>query len=693
MTYRLGMDAGGTFTDFVAIDQAGQMLMAKTPSTPERPSAAIRAGLEQLASMVKRDVHDLLANTEIICHHGSTVALNALIQDRGVKAGLLTTDGFRDTLEMRLGHREDEHLYDYSYPPPKTLVPRYLRLPVRERVDRHGEILTPLCEEDVEKAIEVFRQENVEAVAVCFLWSFLNPIHERRVGEILRAALPEVYISLSVDVLPQIRDYDRTSTTVLNAYLGPVVGRYINDIESLFHDLGHTGQVRYVQSNGGVAAADLVSEKPVAALNSGPASGPIAGLFFGRMQGWENIITVDMGGTSFDICLVESGQPTMVKNVDVHRYRVGVPMIDIHTLGAGGGSIAWIDPGGILRVGPQSAEAVPGPACYMRGGSQPTVTDADVVLGYLNPDHLLGGQMLIHRTAAEKAISEHVAEPLGLSLTEAALGIYQVVNHNMIAGIRTVSIERGHDPRDFVLVAAGGGGAVHVGQIAQELEIRNVLIPKVASVFCAFGQLIADVRHDHLQTFITKWADVTTEQLNVLLDNLEKEGRLGLTREGVEDDQIYFTRTADLRYIGQIHEVTIDLPWTRATTQSDLAQVEELLHRKHEALYTYSEPDSVIEVVNFGVTAWGRVPPVKVASADYIGADAESAKQGLRQFCVTGEESSIPVNVYDGDKIAAGNVIEGPAVVEEVTTTIVVFPDWELTYDGRGFYLMTYKGD
>lgn len=692
MHYRLGIDAGGTFTDFVAVDEVGQMWIAKTPSTPDRPSAAIRAGIEQLAGMMGTSLSDLLTHSQVICHHGSTVALNALIQHKGAKVGLLTTDGFRDTLEMRLGHREEEHLYDYAYPPPSILVPRYLRLPVRERIDRFGQVVTPLHEEDVARAAEVFRHEGVEAVAVCFLWSFLNPAHERRAGEILRAGRPEAYISLSVDVLPQIRDYERTSTTALNAYLGPIVGRYINDIEALFQELGYAGQVRYVQSNGGVASGELVTHKPVTALNSGPASGPIAGLFFGQMQDWDNIITIDMGGTSFDICLVEAGQPNMVKNVDVHRYRVGVPMIDIHTLGAGGGSIAWIDPGGILRVGPQSAEAVPGPACYMRGGMQPTVTDADVVLGYLNPDYLLGGQMQIAQRAAEQVIAERIAGPLSLSVTQAALGIFQVVNHNMIEGIRAVSIERGYDPRDFVLVAAGGGGAAHVGRIAQELEIPRVLVPKVASVLCAFGQLVADVRHDHVRTSIASWREVQINQLHKLLEEMERDGRRGLMQEGVQEEDIYYTRTVDLRYVGQVHEVTVELPWERAGGQSDLVDIEELLHRKHEALYTYSERDSVIELVNLGITAWGRAPQVELAVGAPAGADASRAKRTEREVYFAEYGKAVSVDVYDGEKIAADNLIEGPAVVEEVTTTIVVFPGWQLAYDGRGFYVMSLAG-
>ena len=690
MSYWLGIDTGGTFTDFVAVDKSGHLCMAKTPSTPEKPSAAIRAGLEQLSGQLNTNVREFLADASMVVHHGSTAALNALIQHKGAKTSLLTTAGFRDFLEMREGYKERR--YDFSYPPPTILVPRYLRLPVQERVDRHGEILTPLCEEDVEKAIEVFRQENVEAVAVCFLWSFLNPIHERRVGEILRAALPEAYISLSVDVLPQIRPYERTSTTVLNAYLGPNVRRYISDIDSLFRELGYSGELRYVQSNGGVASREIVTRKPVAALNSGPASGPIAGLFFGRMQGWENIITVDMGGTSFDICLVESGQPTMVKNVDVHRYRVGVPMIDIHTLGAGGGSIAWIDPGGILRVGPQSAEAVPGPACYMSGGSQPTVTDADVVLGYLNPDHLLGGQMLIHRTAAEKAISEHVAKPLGLSLTEAALGIYQVVNHNMIAGIRTVSIERGHDPRDFVLVAAGGGGAVHIGRIAQELEIRNVLIPKVASVFCAFGQLIADVRHDYGRSYLAKWKEADYDLLKNQFVEMEDEGRKVLATEGLSDDDIYTTWTLDLRYRGQIYEVSVELPQDQKGSRIEPEQVERLFHKKHEALYTYRDNYSEIEVVNLGVATSGRVPEIRLDVDTRNGKHATDAIAGERSVYFNEYREYVSVSVFNGDQVQHGNIIDGPAIVEEVTTAIVVLPDWRLKFDGRGYYIMSFEG-
>ena len=411
--YRLGIDIGGTFTDFVLADDAGEIQVHKVSSTPEEPSDAIGEGVDALASELELATQQLLEQCDLVIH-GTTVAINALIQQSGACTALLCTEGFQDSQEIRLGFKERR--YDFLYAPPPVLVPRRLRLPVRERITKDGDVYTALDEAQVRRYAETLRSEQIEAVAVSFLWSFLNEAHERRVGEILAEELPGVFCSLSVDVLPQIREYERTSTTILNAYVGPILERYVDRIEQMFRGRGLEGQIRYMQANAGFASGASLKRKPVYALNSGPAAGPTAALAVGRHLGYENIVSVDMGGTSFDVCLVKDGLPDTVKNVDLCRYRVGIPMININTMGAGGGSIATLEAGGLLRVGPRSAEAVPGPACYGRGGVEPTVTDASVVLGYLNPGALLGGAARARSTGrrARRALADRrAARPRG----------------------------------------------------------------------------------------------------------------------------------------------------------------------------------------------------------------------------------------------------------------------------------------
>lgn len=452
--YRLGVDAGGTFTDFVLADQGGNLHLFKATSTPEDGTKAIADGLSQIAEAMDTSIEEILSNTDL-CVNGTTVGLNALIQHRGAKTGLICTAGHEDSIEIRLGHKEEGHRYDGQYPPAHILVERHLRRPIRERVLADGSIKVPLNEDDVRQACVYFKQQGVEAVAVSFLWSVANEQNERRAAEIVREMLPDAYVSVGLEVYPQMREYTRTSTTITNAYLGPVLERYVTKIDKFFQDKGTKVPVRYYQSNGGMASRDVMVSRAVSAINSGPASAPQAALYIGKPFGINNLITVDMGGTSFDMTLTQNGVTNINKDIDFLRYRIGIPMIQVETLGAGGGSIAWIDSMGLLNVGPQSAGASLGPVCYKRGGTEPTVTDANVALGYLNQESLLGGRLKIDSAGARHAIQEHIAKPLGISVEKAAYGIYNIVNNNMINGIRRVSIERGYDPRDFALVGAG----------------------------------------------------------------------------------------------------------------------------------------------------------------------------------------------------------------------------------------------
>jgi N-methylhydantoinase A len=683
-SYRLGIDVGGTFTDFVLVDQDGRLKEAKTPSTPDDPGRAMRKGLEELADKLGRSVPELLTDCHLLIH-GTTVAINTLLQYRGAKTGLICTEGFRDTLEIRLGYRDKR--YDFRFGPPPILVPRYLRLPVRERVDKQGRIAIPLADEDVYKAIQVFRREGVEAVAVCLLWSFYNPQHERRIGEILRKEMAEAYISLSVDVSPQIREYDRVSTTVLNAYVGPRLSNYLEQTEKFLHELGYEGEIRYIQSNGGIASGDVIRTRAVLALNSGPAAAPAASIFFGRRLGYDNLITVDMGGTSFDASLIDHGAPDVKGTTDVHRYRLAVPMVNINTIGAGGGSIAWLDHG-ILRVGPQSAEAVPGPACYMRGGELPTVTDADVVLGYLNPASLLDGKFKIDSDLARKAIEQHVAKPLGMDVSLAALGIFEIVNRNMANAMSAISLERGYDPRDFVLVAAGGQGPVHAGELARELTISTTMIPKLASTFCAFGALASDLRHDYKRSFAYRLTEVEPQNLENIFKEMEEIGYADLSLEGVGRDDTLMSRRLEMRYVGQIYEVPVDVTGLALNDADAIAKIQEGLHRQHEKEYTYRHETGVGEIINATVTAIGRLPQIQMPALNTDGRDPVGACVGERPMLFRDLKEYRSTPVYKGHLLKPGNIVKGPAVVEEHNTTIVLFPGFELELTPLNAYIM-----
>ncbi|MGU7783152.1 caprolactamase subunit alpha [Burkholderia sp. PU8-34] len=688
--YRLGVDAGGTFTDFVLADGDGQMRLFKATSTPEDGTRAIADGLGQIAEALGKPVHEVLSNLDL-CVNGTTVALNALIQHKGVKTGLICTAGHEDSLEIRLGHKEEGHRYDARYPSATMLVERHLRRPVRERVLADGTVHTPLNEEDVRDACELFRAQRVEAVAVSFLWSVANGVHERRAAEIVREMLPDVYVSVGLEVFPQMREYTRTSTTVVNAYLGPVLARYVNRIEHFYVDNGVTSPVRFYQSNGGMASPKAMASRAVNAINSGPASAPQAARFVAKPFGYRNLITVDMGGTSFDITLTKDGVTNVNKDIDFLRYRIGTPMIQVETLGAGGGSIAWIDPMGLLKVGPQSAGASPGPACYMRGGTAPTVTDANVTLGYLNPVSLLGGRVRIDGDASRRAIETDIAAPLGLCVGKAAYGIYNIVNVNMINGIRRVSIERGYDPRDFVLIAAGGATSLHIAALAREIGVRTVLVPKLASGLCAFGQLLSDVKYNYMAACpmrIDEHAPLGRVQQQ--FDRLEAEAIAALEKEGFARERIRIERQLDMRYCGQVHECSVTIG-SMPVDAGTIGAIRKMFDDRHKALYTYAEPDSPVEIVNIESTVYGLLdqpPPQTVPRGN--GAIETALKSRRDMIFGNGQDiETFSSPVYDGTRLGADDVVEGPAVIEEVTTSIVLPPQWHARLDETGVYVLT----
>jgi N-methylhydantoinase A len=674
--YRVGVDIGGTFTDLVAASENGELTEAKVPSDRAHPELALERGLTELANTLGyEDASGLLGETTLVIQ-GTTVALNAVLQRNGVRTGLLCTAGFRDTLEIRLGYKEERYLFAYKPPPP--LVPRHLRLPIAERIDKNGRVRLTLNEDDVRQAADVLADEGVEAVAICFLWSFLNPDHERRAEEIVAETLPGAFISKSLDVLPRIREYNRTSTTVLNAYVGPIVRRYVEQTEGRLRRLGFEGRIRYIQSNGGLAESAEVIRRPVLLLMSGPAAAPAAGLQFQRLAG-RNFITLDVGGTSFDACVVRDGLPETRDVFDVRGYRVGTRAIDIETIGAGGGSIAGVE-AGLLRVGPESAEAKPGPACYRRGGTRPTVTDAHVVMGTLNPRELLGGRFEIDASLAHVAVERELADEIGgLGVEDAAAGVVDVVNRNMAEAIREITVRRGHDPRDYTLIAGGGAGGLHAAQLAAELEIDTVVVPRVASELCAFGAIVADVRHDYTHSQVGDTRSIDFTAIEATYEELAQRGRAALVEEGVGNSAMTILRTLELRYKDQVYECEVDVSDCNLADSRAREVVESRFHQQHERLYEFSQPGYPCQVVSLNLAVIGHSSRLQRAGAARSAAAGESG-ESRRRVRFTRECEAEMARVLAGTRLPTTG-IAGPVVIEEPNTTIVVPPGWNASFD------------
>lgn len=686
MGLRIGVDVGGTFTDFLVSDASGSAEIYKTSTTPADPSRGFFRGLEKVAAARDITVGALLREVDTIVH-GTTITTNATLTGDGAKTGFVTTAGFRDVLNMRRGLKERQF---EKYAAPTPLIPRHLVRVVEERVDYAGTVLTPLKEDDVHAAAAYFREHKVEAVAVSLLWSFQNPAHEQRIQALLAAALPGVYVSLSSEILPQIRVYERHSTTALNAYVGPVLTRYLRRLNAELARHGFTGNLLIMQSNGGVMAPDVATRFAANTLLSGPAGAPMAGVYYGGAHGFKNVITVDMGGTSFDVALVKDATPTVTTEGLIGDHRIASPILDIHTVGAGGGSIASINSGGLLIVGPKSAGAQPGPALYGRGGTAPTVTDAQYVLGYLDPTRFEAGELNVDGTAARDAIDTHIAQPLGLDLVRAAHGIFEIVNHNMAAAIEVVSVQRGYDPREFVLVVAGGAGPIHAAALARELGIPLLLIPRESSVFCAAGMLIADLKHDYVRTYAQDLAVLKLGEVQAIVAQMVAAAHITLATEGVDAKAIHLTYSADLRYVGQFNEVEVTIPNPTTLTQDTVGEIAAAFHRRHDALYGYSMAAAPVELINLRLTARGATPKPAQPRHPPSSRATTHAQAGTRHAYFDGAFKDVAV--YDGFKLAPGNEVTGPAIVVQPTTTIVVPPDFDLVCDEYMNYLMYRKG-
>ena len=686
MGYKIGVDVGGTFTDLAVADEDARLFITKTLTTPGEEATGILNGLAKVATHYGLELRELLRRTDVIVH-GTTVATNAMLQYRGAVTGLRTTEGFRDEIEIRRGIKES--VFNAKLEAPFAIAPRRRRLGVPERVDHRGEVLVPLDEEAARGAIRKLKDQEVQAIAVCFLFSFLAPAHERRVRELIAEEYPEAHVSLSSDVLPQVRDFERVSTTLVNAFVGPTLRGYLEALHGRLQASGYANDLFVMQSNGGIMTIAYSAEKSVYSLFSGPAGGIAAAVYMGALAGYKDLITVDMGGTSYDVCLIRDGRPAITSDAWFSRYRVAIPLLDIHSIGAGGGSIAWVDGGGALKVGPQSAGSRPGPACYGRGGTRPTVTDADLVLGYLNADAFAGGELALDTGAAERAIDEHVGRPLGMSTQEAAWAISRIVNANMSNGIRVVSVQRGYDPRDFALMAFGGAGAVHAGVQAQDLGIPTIIVPKAAPVFCAFGDLIADLRVTEVRTFFAEALTVDMAKMNDLFAGMIADAEARLPTRTAERISVELERYADMRYLGEVHEVTVPIRGrTRRITDQNLRATIKDFHDLHEQLYAHRDPHNPVELLNLRVDVIGRLPRPRANEESFVGEDASGAIRARRPVFFGSERGFLDVPVYDGSRLVNGNVMVGPCIIEEPGTTIVVWPGQEALLDRYQNYII-----
>jgi N-methylhydantoinase A len=657
---RIGVDVGGTFTDLVGVDDAGRVTVAKSASTPADPSIGVMDGLELLAAELGTDLAGLLADTGLVVH-GTTVATNALLERKGATVGMLTTAGHRDVIEMREGLKDDR--YNLRMPPPVPLVPRARRLDVTERMRFDGTVETPLSKTSAQAAIRRLGAARVGAVAVCYLHSYRDPGHERATRKLLARLLPDAYVSLSSDVLAQIKEYERFCTTVVNAYVGPVLARYLGNLGSRLQKAGYRGEVLIMQSHGGVATIADSVRLAAGAVLSGPAGGIAGSRHASRLLGEGNLITFDMGGTSTDIALLEHGEPHLTGDKAVGASKVALPSIDIHTLGAGGGSIARVDAGGILHVGPESAGAVPGPACYARGGTAATVTDANLVLGLLDPAGFLGGRARLDPKAAHTAV-EGVARRLGLSVVQAAEGIHRVVDTNMAEGIRLVSVRRGADPRRFALLSFGGAAGLHITEVARMLEIGRVVVPRVASVLSAWGMLATDLRYEFVRTHVGEAGQVGAARLRRLFADMEAEGRRRLGRSFA--GRVDVRRSVDMRYGEQTFEIQVPLDGVDVEAKDLMEQVVDRFHRRHEELYTYSAPGQDVVLVNARAAVIGRLPALP----------AEQERRAVRSAAPRSRrvylERWMEIPVHDMDGLAEGQEVKGPAIFESATTTVLI---------------------
>ncbi len=687
---RLGVDIGGTFTDAVMMDEdSGEIRLVKMSSTPADPSI----GYADVVERILRE-SNVAARSVAYNIHGTTVATNTIIEGKGARTALVATEGFRDVFEIARQIRPK--LYDIFCDKPKPLVPRRLCFEVPERLAYDGEVLRPLDEQAVRAVARRIRDEQVEAVVVCLLHSYVNPAHERRAGEILREELPGVYLSLSSDLCPEMREYFRASTTAINSLVMPVVTRYIERLEGRLSGIGIDAGLHLMTSAGGIMSSHVARHEPVHLIESGPAAGVIAATHLAGLLGVRNVISFDMGGTTAKAGLVEGGVPKVVPHFEVGSaavsenrsagYPVRTPVVDLVEIGAGGGSIAWVDPGGGLRVGPRSGGADPGPACYNKGQDSACITDANLVLGRLNPDYFLGGEHKLYPELAEQAIAR-LASQLGLTPVETARGIIEIANANMVGAIRLISVQRGFDPRDFVLVAFGGAGPLHANALARELRIPKVLVPMSPGVTSALGLLVTDIKHDFVQARVEHMDSLDWTRVNAVFADFESKARAVLASEGIKAEDTSFVRHFDMRYVGQSYELRVDAP-SRSLAAADLPALNQAFFREHERAYGYAATTEPTEVVNLRLTAIGGIRRPALRKLATSGPDCASAVKHKRPVYFSEAGGQLDCKVYDRYRLLCGNRISGPAIVEELDSTTVIHPGYFAEVDVYGNLLI-----
>ncbi len=695
--HRVSIDVGGTFTDLIALDEeTGELVNIKVPSTPKKPADGVIQAFQLLPKNVQ------LRKISVITH-ATTIAVNALLgqlQLKIPKVASISTKGFRDVLEIGRQHRHE--LYNLFIQKPRLLIPRQLRYEVNERISAQGEILEPLDKTEVQTLAEELKQQDIKAVALTLLFSHVNPKHEREAEDILTEALPEIFVSTSSKIAPEHREYERTSTTVVNACLIPIVASYLNNLASRVRKLGVTAPFCVMRSDGGLATSETVVEKPVCMVESGPAAGVIASSFYGEELGIKNLLSFDMGGTTAKAGIVQEGKPEVVMEYEVagkihsgrivkgSGYPVRFPFIDLAECSAGGGTIAWTNTGGVLRVGPISAGADPGPACYAKGGENPTVTDANLLLGRLNPEYMLGGKVHLTADLSRKAIEKEICNKIDLKLEEAATGIIKIVNSQMAKILRIVSVERGYDPRKFVLTSFGGAGPMHACALAEELHISKIVVPPNPGLFSAYGLLSANFTCSLVQALMETAEQIEVSDLEKTFDVLHMRAVKTITSQGVKQKNMKSSRQLDMRYLGQGYELTV--PVSYPLTIRDFPQVVESYHRKHKAIYGYAREEAPLEIVNARLTAVGVVKKPKMRKQKPYGKNPPKEVLLTRRHVFFEKyETFEEAPIYIREKLRCKNSFSGPAVIEQYDATTVVYPGWEAEVDGFGNIVLTFS--
>ena len=691
MAWRIGVDIGGTFTDVALVEEAsGRIGVAKVPTTPDDLADGVLSAL-QLAT----GRYQVAARQVALLSHATTVVTNAILQESGARAARITSGGFRDVLELRRSARAD--LYDLYQDPPATLVPRRRRFEITERIGADGAVVTPLADGEIDELIAALRSARVATIAVSLLFSFLNPEHERRLAARLRAALPDVPVYLSCDVLPEIKEFERTSTTAVCAYVGPILASYLERLQQATASRA-LPPLYLMGSNGGILEAAEVVAMPAMAVESGPAAGVVAAALVARQSGRKNLLSFDMGGTTAKASLIRDGQyettpdyevgggSSMTRWMNGTGHPIRVPVIDLAEVSAGGGSIAWIDRAGALRVGPKSAGAQPGPACYARGGTEPTVTDCNLLLGYLDKASLLDGDLAIDHDAAAAAVRARLAEPLGIDMRAAAAAVVEVVNHAMAEALKIVSVQRGHDPREFVLAAFGGAGPLHAAALADELGIAEVICPPIPGAFSALGLVGTDLKRDYVQTLFVTTDDADPAVLEAAFSDLERKGAAMLDRARIAPERRRFERAVDARYRRQSYELVVPVS-ARPLDAATLKSIAEGFHDRHRRTYGHDNHEEPVQIVSVRVAAIGTIPPLVVRDQPARpGTDAVKGRRAL-WFRASG---AVDAAVYDRRRMPAGLQLPGPAVIESLESTILVPPGWQATMNEDGFVLLTH---